>query len=760
MKKFFALMLVVAMLSIAGTAMAAAPTLTATSSTLSIQAGASTAVTTTITATAGNPNGQLGAITVTGTAADFATVTPGTGNSVTVSVLPDTTVAAGSYTLTATVEESYVGGEDVGHTVQTARGALSTPITVTVTKAAAGTTTAKKVVEVVTVVVTKVRVISMVVQRSAVVETFEEVVTKTVTTTFTTTVLQKIEGFTSALVTLWSNATKVAAVETKRAAAVTEIASNPTKYFRLPAGVSAAALTPRANNTLKAAKSSYAAGATAAQKLAAATAKLGTSGKALSAMDAMEATETGVYSQPKTFGKDLYNTPIRAHNGKRTKNVSASFFAADADDTGVSFINSSGDVVTTIPGEEKSADIMPGYVTMLIFMEKGEVYEPIIYATDDNLAGKIDTAETEVSFDEVAYEEKTVTVTVNEDGTVTETVIEPASTTVANKMATAMGGTSATFLEPVAGASLSDADVKKDADLAASTDVHIAYQGTAITVDAAGVYYANANFAALPSSRDLASNAKFAFYPDGLADGMEAYVKIFNASGDEITKPADVLGKEGTFYYAFVAESGSALQAADLNNTLTRPTIVTDLKPVSGSVKPTPGPDSGDQPAVVDTVFEDLKKAEIIDSSNKLTDKAFVSGSKPTLSLASDGTWTTTVSLTFDVSSWTLAVEENGSVTKQFSSSTIGTGSLTPTSSNAAKISLDPSEITFGQRAVTLTVTPKGATHTASVSLGNVIGTATPSAGNILGSSGGGCSAGSAVLALALLGSFILTRKK
>ncbi|MBR0279040.1 MAG: putative Ig domain-containing protein, partial [Synergistaceae bacterium] len=103
MKKFFALMVTVAMLLVAGSAMAADPTISLSQTTLSIQAGG-TAQTVTATATPGH-GGRMSSIGV----ADSAVVEwiAVQGNTVTITVAPDKSVRPGTYPVTVTAVETY-----------------------------------------------------------------------------------------------------------------------------------------------------------------------------------------------------------------------------------------------------------------------------------------------------------------------------------------------------------------------------------------------------------------------------------------------------------------------------------------------------------------------------------------------------------------------------------------------------------------------------------------------------------------------------
>lgn len=597
MKKLFALIMVVAMLTVAGAAMAADTTLTTSEAKLSMVAG--TTKTITLTATAGH-GGTLSPITVSG--ATWATIS---GNTLTLAP-----TAVGNYTLNTSVTETYtvpVTVENPGHstpTTETVTATATAPITVSVVAASTGTVIITRVVEVVKTVTRTVTVISRTAQRAAVVQTFTETV-RTVTQSITVAVLTKVEGFTTALAQVWT--AKATEVETKRSTTVTAIANDTARanqVFKFSNPSLTRTLTPRPNTSLVAATSTTRSTMTVTEKLGVATAQLGVeNAKALSVQEAVKATESGTYSFVKTFGKTLYGTRINGHRGQRAKNLQVSSFSAAAvDNEGVAFVNSSGDVVDTIPGDEHSQDIMPGYVVMLVVMEAGETYEPVVYATSEDLATagvSVDTTPTTVSVDEVSEKEETVIVTVNPDGSVEETVVtvdedDPEVQAAESAMATAMGATSIKAVPITAySAAVSASAMEADDALAASRNLHIAARlGFVVSSLSDDTYYMPMTFRALPSGRSLASGAAFSFYPDGLADGTVAYSKVFYTDGTEVTDPASILNDE-VYYVAFEVLDGG-IRVSNTDYSLENPTMTIPMAsttPVSPDVKPDVSPD-------------------------------------------------------------------------------------------------------------------------------------------------------------------------
>lgn len=576
MKKFFALMLVAAMLSAASAAMAASPSITVSPSTVSVAAAGS--ATATLTATAGH-NGQFGAYTVTGV--DWAVVL---GNTVTFA--PDASVTPGSYTATVTVTETYTDGP-AGHGAIATETATAT-IPVTVTKANAGTYTVTKIVETVTTVTKSVTVISKAAQGSTVVQTFTETV-RTVAQTITTAVLTKVEGYTPQLVSYWSQQT--ATIETARSTTVAAIESNPTTRAAIFPGLPAAAVvTPRSNTSLVAATSSVSTTTTVEVKLAAATDALAGAGKALSAQEAVRATESGTYSFVKTFGKALYGTKINGHRGRQSRtSASGSFAAAAVDNEGVAFINSKGEKTDVIPGDENSADVMPGYVTMLVVMDAGEVYEPVIYATETDLAANnISVDATPVSVDIQQVSETTVTevVTVDESGNTTVTEIEEAPSAAVTAMKAVMGD-NLVMVPADKYMDVAQATIATDDTEAAYQNLHVAARTSGFNNLDPGTYYTPITFQQLASGRAIKSGATFTFYPDGVTDGTTSYVRVFDSTGAEVTNPASMVASAGTKGYMAFAIDADGVRDADGDSSLANPTLTLEMTE-SGGDTPTP----------------------------------------------------------------------------------------------------------------------------------------------------------------------------
>ena len=233
--------------------------------------------------------------------------------------------------------------------------------------------------EAVTTVILSQPVINTSAQKSAVIHTFSQA-QQTVTGALTSEALQAVDGYTPALAAVWS--AKASQVDEAITSALTGIAFNAaarSQFF--PRLDTAGVIFPRDNSTLKSGTSSVSSGASTAEKLAAATSQLNGMGQALSATEAVVPAEYGLYVFPMTFGSELYGVRIAGAIGNRS-DKSNNF----ADGTSIAFVNSSGDIIDTIPDASLSQDIMPGFVGVLTVLEAGKTYEPTVYAANDSLA--------------------------------------------------------------------------------------------------------------------------------------------------------------------------------------------------------------------------------------------------------------------------------------------------------------------------------------------------------------------------------------
>ena len=113
----------------------------------------------------------------------------------------------------------------------------------------------------------------------------------------------------------------------------------------------------------------------------------------------MEVDEPGIYPQNTTHKKDMYGKPIHHHvirqdnRTARNRADGAFFVSAIENDGDAVFLNSAGEEITVVPGEnEWTTDedgapllIIPGNVTTMMYMEPGVVYTPIVTTTAEAL---------------------------------------------------------------------------------------------------------------------------------------------------------------------------------------------------------------------------------------------------------------------------------------------------------------------------------------------------------------------------------------
>ena len=418
--------------------------------------------------------------------------------------------------------------------------------------------------------------------------------------------------------------------------------------------------------------------------------------------------------------------------------------------SGADWATVSGNTITLAPGASVTAGSYPITVSVVETYTDGAAGHSTKTATATatlNVTVTAASAGTTIVVKIVDGKAKAVVVTVDEHGNVTETVIEAASPDVENRIASATGVTSISIVPVSACANVPEATIKTDDAAADEASVHVAARTVAFNDLPNGVYYFPITFKSL-GVVGVTVSGDFEFYPDGYSAGTTAFVRFFDAKGNEITDPASVLAATSSDvkgYIAFEIENGG-IKVADADNTFANPTVGIAMKAVTPTPTPTPTPTSDD------AVLNDLVTKGYVRGTT-ITDAGFAE--KVTFS----GTvYTGTVKLNFPVqpSSWTVSVAGNGSIKAS------AIGAITNATSTQATITLNKAEITEGTHAVTLSVLPTNAAGTAAAktpvtaSLGSVVGN--PGLVGV-GSSSGGCSAESAVLALALLGVFIARKK-
>lgn len=588
MKKFFALLVVVMLLAFAGSAFAAQSNSTTghyewsigengTTVRRSITAGQSSNVPLDLTY-----DGNVAALNfaITGTAAEWVKVADNK-KSLTVEVPAGT--AAGTYQAVVTITD----------TADTSEPKSTQIVTLSITVTANKPTTPVVVIvieekEPEEVKVTK-NVIASEAQKSVSVSTFADLI-KTVAEVITS-VIADVEGYDDTLTQVWT--AKAADVQQ----AAEEAVNTPAKREALFPGVDIAKTEPQTNDKLQPAKSSVAENATTDQRLAAAAKDLASGDVALSAGDPVQPTETGTYKFPKTFGSHLFGKKINGHNGARgyLKQASDTLYASEADSTGVAFVNSKGDSVDVIPDDSQSQDIMPGYVNMLVVMEAGEVYEPVVYMTSaDAKAANLQGAAVETTVTEYQdTEEKAVIVDPTDPTNTVDAGLLDAELSNVNET---LGGTYENV--PVTSYITTEA---------ASTTADETYMSNANVQPAAwilrvqnledGAYVTKIETfnTTLASGKVLSPDkTPFEFYSNGRSDasataegtaGTDYFV--LNADGSKILTPKELLSDKPTSGFFAFHISGGAVKASDYS--MTKPVLTFNVadEPVE-PVPPTP----------------------------------------------------------------------------------------------------------------------------------------------------------------------------
>lgn len=418
--------------------------------------------------------------------------------------------------------------------------------------------------------------------------------------------------------------------------------------------------------------------------------------------------------------------------------VSGGSFRAAADEVnnaGV-FLDSTGASTDVVPGEGGTANA--GELTAVVYVEEGKTYEPVIY--------------TEVSpADAAAFDRDT--------GTTTQTA-EVAEEVTVYATATFNPAVDANIIDAVEakfGASLdklpNDAAgegwTTTAAEKASMTEQKLVTvcslpQLSGITD---GSYIAEIIFDYTPSADNTVGAPNF--YPDGIVEGAaKSSLFHYDATAQSATlidaTNAKTYIKSGNKAYLVFQVLGDAVVKASAGADLTKPSIM--VKSEGHDTTPT-------DPVIKALVDKKYVIGTTIQPAGFASDSVTFDGS----------TTSGIVKLNFDVvsSSWRIDID-GGYVIRPSAA-----GTITGNTERQATVALNPDQISENPlgRAVTLTVRPKSGDLVASSDVtavvGRVYGTSSelaPDEG--VGSSSGGCSAGSAVLAMAVLGAFIASRKK
>ena len=261
-----------------------------------------------------------------------------------------------------------------------------------------------------------------------------------------------------------------------------------------------------------------------------------------------------------------------------------------------------------------------------------------------------------------------------------------------------------------------------------------------------GAYVAKITFDNTPSGDKIGAPV---FYADGVSEGAAAKSVVYIESSDKFVPITDgKIIKNGLAAYLVFEVSGDEVVAASEFEAaavkLSKPALVVKTEEVVP-----PAPVTSD-----DAEITRLRIAGYINDSNVLQRKAYLNDTVPTFTTSGDY-WVMVVALKsdFPVDSWSATCGGTALTAS-------ATGTITRLSNTSARVNILKSSLIV-ESPVALTM------HPANAAAGNYV---TASGWNVsptstsydtgVGSSSGGCSAGSAVLALAVLGAFIKSRKK
>lgn len=710
MKKLFALFMVVAMLSVASTAMATS--ISASKTDVELARGSNTTVTVTGTASHGGTL-EYSLVYGLGMTSEWASI-----SGTTVTLTAPSAAEKGAYTVVVRATESYTEMDDAtGHVAaktDTADVQITVNVLVPVTpNQGGGSSAANSKTE--TIVVLIVKTVSNVRAPKA-----ENVITFTIAqmtaaSSNNSNVVAQAISFASRL----SGSSAPAEVLAKDDADAIEFTASATGQDHEDEQAAVLANNGATENTRKGPN-----------------------------VPGMTAKKSGLAPFDLTYGAEFHGgKPGWFSNAKR--GVINGEFSASAVANDAIFLDSTGAETEVIPGSGYGNEgAEPGMVTAVVYVEEGVTYEPITYAEipAERLAA-FDTAQGTETKDVELETTVEVTVTVNSTATFSPVVsdarvIEAVSNDYGKPVKELPYTTASTT------ATWSAEDTEDAAYMEANNLVYVSSLPVLENIPD-GTYIAAITFDNTPTLEVVGAPK---FYPNGVVEGGAATsAKLYtyaNGSATEITasNAKDVVVNGRAVYLVFEV-AGGAVATADFDAaavTLTAPSIV--VSNTDSSVTP-----------VVDAKVQELIAAGYVTADGTaLKEAAFAS--TPVIN-QSDDIATATVTLNFPVASWYLYVAGSRVATADFEAS--ATGSITKNGDSAATMRVDRTTIARGTTAsVSFGVIPEGSAITTPITytLGNVTGAGSDVYG--VGSSSGGCSAASAVLALAVLGSFVLTRKK
>lgn len=527
MKKLFALFMVVAMLSVAGTAMATS--ITADSTSVTLQRGNSTTVSVTGTASHG---GTLAYSLVysAGTTSEWASI-----SGTTVTLTAPSTASAGFYTVIVRVTETYTDGSDpVGHgtpapQTDTADVQITVNVTVPVTPNQGGGSSGAN----------------------------SETATIVVVNTETVAAVNVPRAATVVIVTV----ANIVRPSTNN----TTITTNATTYgSRLGGGTSTTVLDKNNANAVEFSASSKS-GQTLVNEKAALLKKnvTATAARLGPTLPDIVAKVSGLLGFDLNYGANFYGAKPGFIANATGANVGGSFFASAGEDA--IFLDSTGAETQVVPGGGfGNASAEPGVVTAVVYVESGIRYEPVTYAEvpADKLAAfdeATGTTEQSVELETIT----TITETVNSTATFSPVV---ADERVREAVTDAYGKTVSELPYTTASTTKTwSASTEETSYMTANNLVFVSSLPVLENIPD-GTYIAAITFDNTPS-RAVVGAPKF--YPNGVsATGAATSAKIYtyaNGSATEVTasNAKSVITNGRAAYLVFEVANGAVAVAEE-----------------------------------------------------------------------------------------------------------------------------------------------------------------------------------------------------
>ena len=284
------------------------------------------------------------------------------------------------------------------------------------------------------------------------------------------------------------------------------------------------------------------------------------------------------------FAKEMYHKIPQMNMFPRGKFGAGEFVAAAEGDAEAVFLDSTGAQRDVIPGEDEANGAEPGKLTAVVYMEAGEVYDPVISVPTEEIANdpSITTSQVSVAEEVITYDTFMAT-----------------STFSTNVSSALLKGTNYTIIPAGAvsttGWEYTDSE-KSSMEADPSFDVYTVVALPAITAPEEPTWYiAAVSFdRGTKTASDLYTGAALEFFPDGAAGEPDTTAKILKESNGSLVDltAAEVFGASSRYTQGYVA--------FQLSSAASKPVVATDIKKAESGEKP------GDEtPGGTDTTISD-----------------------------------------------------------------------------------------------------------------------------------------------------------